>query len=213
MKKIILILVVIVSLLLSCTMIASAEVLFGLTAETGNTDFTANYKSVLSGLPDVSKSTNALVLDSNFNLLGTHINVEYSKNDMNNNKTYSTAGVKVGWEFGPDILTLKVFGGYQEYVFSDTLDNSFTSLVGGLGVESKVAVFTFYGSALIPIETHFTNSAQKDNNASLSYVLLGASYAPLPFVDLCVNYRAMSADSNVLKISSTGYTVGVKISF
>jgi hypothetical protein len=212
MKKIILILVVIVSLLLSCTMIASAEVLFGLTAETGNTDFTANYKSALP-LPDVSKSTNALVLDSNFNLLGTHINVEYSKDDMNNNKTFSTAGVKVGWEFGPDILTLQVFGGYQEYVFSDTLDNSFTSLVGGLGVESKVAVFTFYGSALIPIQTNFSNGAQKDDNASLSYVLVGATYSPLPFVDLCVNYRAMSADSNVLKISSTGYTVGVKISF
>ena len=207
--RVIMIIILAISLLFSYTVIASAEVLFGVSAETGQTDFSADYSSIL---PDVSKSPNLLILNGDLNLILVHIYLEYGTADMDQ-CSFSTTGLRAGWEFGPSILNAKVFAGYQQYVFTDKIDHAYASIVGGLGIESKIDKFTFYGTTLIPVTTRYSNGASEDDSASLSYLNLGVAYAPIPMVDFFVNYRTMKAESNIVDISSNGYTAGAKVSF
>ena len=207
--KVITVIILAISLLFSYAVIASAEVLFGVSAETGKTDFSADYRSSST---DVSKSPNILILNGDVNLLLVHIYLEYGTADMGQH-SFSTTGLRAGWEFGPCILKAKLFAGYQQYVFTDTIDNTYASFVGGLGISSKIDKFTFYGTTLIPVVTRFSNGLDTDNNASLNYLNLGVAYAPLPLVDLFVNYRNLKADSDFVDISANGYTMGAKISF
>jgi hypothetical protein len=207
--RVIVVIILAISLLFSYVTIASAEVLFGVSAETGRTDFSADYRSSLT---DVSKSPNILILNGDVNLLLVHIYLEYGTADMEQ-RSFTTTGLKAGWEFGPSILKAKVFAGYQQYVFTDTIDNTYASLVGGLGIESKIDKLTFYGTTLIPVVTRFSNSSDTDNGASLNYLNLGVAYAPLPLIDLFVNYRTLKANSDFLNISANGYTMGAKFSF
>jgi hypothetical protein len=207
--RVILVIILAISLLFSYAVIASAEVLFGVSAETGKTDFSADYSS---GLTDVSKSPNILILNGDLNLLLVHIYLEYGTADMDQ-CSFSTTGLNAGWEFGPSILKAKVFAGYQQYVFTDTIDNTYASFVGGLGIASKIDKFTIYGTTLLPVATRFSNGSDTDNDADLSYLTLGVAYAPIPLIDLFINYRTLKANSDYVDIATDGYTMGAKVSF
>jgi hypothetical protein len=202
-------------LLFSCCAIASAELLFGVSLETGQSDFSANYDN--SALTDISESTNPLTLNGEINLLMTRIFVEYSKADLDNSSFYGL-GLRTGWEIGPDILKAKFSAGYQGYTFNDhdlpaNRNNAYHSLVAGVGVESKIANLTFYGNTLLPLVTNYSNGSHTDNGASLDYLCIGVAYSPLPTIGLFANYRKVGAESDVLSLDSSGYSVGAKFSF
>lgn len=215
MKKFTMVIVLIVCLLFTVSVIVSAEMLFGVSAETGPTNLTADY--LLGTTYDVTKSPNMLILNGNLNLLGTHIDLEYGSSNMDI-ATFSTASLRVGWELGLKVLKVKLSGGYHQFQFADSRlspvgNNLYASVGGGLGVESKIDKFTIQGMVFVPVYTHYTNGGIEDSKASLSYASVGVAYAPLPLFDVLVNYRAMKADSTVLSLLSTGYSVGVKFSF
>jgi hypothetical protein len=215
MKKIALAIVLTIGLLLSFAMTASAEILFGASGEIGGTDFKADYAS--SSSSDVSDSPTQFFLNGSLNLLGTHISLECSDVDADHFQ-FSTIDFRVGWQLGLDIFKVKAFGGYERFRFSDDAltanqDNTYSSVVGGVGFESKIKKVTFSASALIPVATRFSNDAIDDDDADLKYLKVGIAYAPLPLVDLFVNYRDLKGESEVVDITAQSYTAGVKISF
>jgi hypothetical protein len=219
LKKIAIILFLTISLLFSFASLASAEILFGVTAETGSMDFSTTYKGSYAGLAqNVSETPNMVMLTGDFNLLLLHIGLEYGTADVGHGSTFTTGTVKAGWEFGLPILKAQLYGGYQVYglTHEDGVqlgDSTFSSLIAGLGFESNIADFTFYGNTYFPLWTKYSAGSIDDNNADLSYLKVGVAYAPIPFVDLFVDYRKMKAESKVMKLDADGYSFGVKLSF
>jgi hypothetical protein len=214
MKKVIVPIITAI-LLFSCSAGASAEILFGASAETGHSDFSADYRD--AGRADVSGSPTPLILNGEINLLLTRIFAEYSRADLDHS-SFSGFGLRAGWEIGPQILRARLSAGYQGYTFNDqnlaaNRNNTYRSLVAGIGVESTIAGVTISGETLLPLFTEFSNGSHTDNGASLDYLRIGAAYSLLPAVDLFVNYREMGAKSDVVTLDSSGYSAGVKFSF
>lgn len=227
MKKLAIILILTFSLLLSFATLASAELLFGVTAETGPSDFSVNYKDSYKttysvfGVDDISKSPSQVTFTGDLNLLLVHIGAEYSTADLGKDGTFSTATVKAGWELGLPIVTLQLYGGYQAYTLTkgDSIsnpkfgDSAYWDLFASVGAEVNLIDINVYANANIPIYSQFSNGVDDDNSASMGYLKVGVSYAPIPFVDLFVDYRKMDAESKVMKLTSEGYNVGVRLSF
>jgi hypothetical protein len=214
MKPVIVPIIAAILLFSRCT-VASAELLFGVSAETGQSDFTADYRD--TGSADVSKSSAPLTLNGEINLLLTRIIAEYSQANPDHS-TFSGFGLRSGWEIGPEIFKAKLSAGYQRYVFSDrnlsaNRHNTYRSLVAGVGVETKIAGVTIYGNTLLPLITEYSNGSHTDNGADLDYLCIGVAYCPLPTVDLFINYRTIGAKSDVVTLDSSGYSAGVKFSF
>jgi hypothetical protein len=202
-------------LVFSCCAGASAEILFGVSAETGHSDFSADYRD--ADRADVSKSPAPLILNGEINLLMTRIFAEYSRANLDHS-SFSGFGLRTGWEIGPQILKARLSAGYQGYTLNDqnlavNRNNTFRSLVAGIGVESKIAGITISGETLLPLFTEFSNGSHTDNGADLDYLRIGVAYSFLPTVDLFVNYREMGTKSDVVTLDSSGYSAGVKFSF
>lgn len=227
MKKFAIIFILTFSLLLSFATLASAELLFGVSAETGPSDFSVNYKAPYNakylpyGVTDISKSPTQVTLTGDLNLLLIHIGAEYSTADVGNGSTFSTAAIKAGWDLGLPILSFQLYGGYQAYTLThgNTVtslslgDSAYWDLFASVGVKASLADVSIYGNANIPIYSQFDNGIDEDNSASMSYLKVGVSYAPIPFIDLFADYRKMEAESKVMKLSSDGYNFGVRLSF
>jgi hypothetical protein len=212
MKKLMM-LVLTFGLLFSYAGLASAELLFGASAETGRFDFTADYDSGA----DYSDSANTVMLNGELNLMVTRLYLEYGHTNLDS-ATFSSYGLKTGWELGPGILKAQLFGGLQGYRFED--DNrpdlrrtSVTGLVGGAGVESKLGKVTFYGSVMLPLLVRATNERDTDNSSKLTNIGLGVSYSPLPLLDIFVNYRKIKVEADFETLESHGYSLGAKLSF
>ena len=210
--KTVLVIILSLCLLFSMTALASAEILFGASAETGAAAFSANY---------ASKSAGIYVVDGNFNLLGTHVRLEYGVSDLNPYK-FTTSSVKVGWGFGIPTglvdLEGEVFGGYHRFVFTDNAmptggENTYGSWLGGVMLQTRINRLTLSGAFSLPLKTNYSNGVTEDPNAGLNDLVLGVSYSPIPLVDLFVNYRSFHAGSTVINLAAQGYTLGAKISF
>jgi hypothetical protein len=225
-KKSAIILILTFLLLLSFATLASAEVLFGVTAETGPMDLTTNVKGdynsygVYDGMDNISSTPNMVTLTGDLNLFLIHIGAEYGTGDAGHGSTFSTATVKAGWDFGLPVLSFSLFGGYQAMtltksdVASTSLDNcAYWDLFAGLGAQASLGPISIYGTTNIPIYGRYRDGVNSDNSASIDYYKLGVSYAPIPFVSLFVDYRKMEADSKVMKLESDGYQFGVCLSF
>lgn len=202
-------------LLLAWTLNASAEILLGGSLEVGRNDFTAAYNSGLVG--GVSKSADTLGFNGALNLLGTHIGLEYTRSAMDD-YSFATAGLRVGWELGPELLKVKPFAGYEEYYFkNETLaaggDNTYASPVAGLELAARLGKWALSGTGCLPLQTRYSNGIIHDDHADLRYLKFGLTYSPLPLLDLFLRYRSLSADSKVVDITAKGYTVGAEISF
>jgi hypothetical protein len=213
--KIVVIPIITAVLLFSCCAVAFAERLFEASVETGQSDFSANYRD--TGPADVSESPAPLILNGELNLLMTRIMAEYSRANLEHS-AFSGLGLRAGWEIGPKILKAKLSAGYQEYTFNDRSlpahrNNTYRSLVAGIGVASQIAAVTVYGNTLLPLITDYSNGSHTDNGASLNYFCIGVAYSPFPTVDLFVNYRDTGAKSDVVILDSSGYSAGVKFSF
>lgn len=213
--KTLLIIALSLGLLFSLATLASAEILFGLSAETGSAAVSADYSAPASG--DVSKSAGITFVNGNFNLLGTKIRLEYGVSDLSPYKL-TASKVRIGWDIGLTALKAEVFGGYQQFVFTDdTLpngnQNNCWSLIGGVRLESRINRFTVSGAAVLPLKSYYNNGVREDYNAGLNDWSLGVSYSPMPLVDLFINYRAWQANSQVVNLGVQSYTVGAKISF
>jgi hypothetical protein len=206
------IIILAITLLFSFAAIVSADAAFGVSAETGNIDFSAKYDHNTS--PEVSKSPDLLILNGDLNLVLVHIYLEYATADMDPH-SFTATGLKAGWEFGPSILKAKVFAGYQQYVYTEShnVDYTYASAVVGLGIESKINNLTFYATTLIPAFSSLSIDGASGIDATLYYLNYGIDYAPIPFIDIFVNYRSLKATSDYLDISSKGYTMGAKVSF
>lgn len=204
-----------IGLTLGISSCAAAEILFGVSGEIGQADIDVDYRSEPN---DFSDSPTQFALTGNLNLLGTHVDLTLGKADMDE-RQLSTVDLRIGWELGLDLLKVRAFGGGQYYRFTDdtlpvnSRENTFTSLVVGAGVQSKIKDFTFYGTAILPLKTRFENDSLKDNDADLSLFEAGIEYAPIPFVDVFLKYRTMSAESDFLTLDSDSYTIGLKLSF
>lgn len=203
-------LVLAISLLLSYSVIASAEV-FKISGETGKIDFDGNYDT-LPG--DVSSSPNMLTLDGEFNLFVFRVGLEAGFADFDDYKFASTQ-VRLGWKLGIKTIKVVAFGGYQAYVFTDQsvidLAHTYSGLVGGAGVEWQLTdMVKVYGTTLIPIDASYSNGSTS-GDASLNYLKVGAAFTPLPLVDFFINYRSMGAGSDVVDISSRGYSLGLTV--
>ncbi len=230
MKKLASILILTFSLLLSFATLASAELLFGVSAEAGPSDFSVNYKEPFKTnynstpgytVDNISKSPTQVTLTGDLNLLLIHIGGEYSTADMGKDGTFSTATIKAGWELGLPIVSLQLYGGYQAYTLTkgDSIsnpslgDSAYWDLFASVGAKVSLADISVYANANIPIYAKFSNGIDDDSSPSMSYLKAGISYAPIPFVDLFVDYRKMEAESKVMKLSSDGYNFGVRLSF
>jgi hypothetical protein len=216
MKKFMIVLILTLCLIFSCASLASAEILFGVSAETGSIDFSTTSNGSY-GYPDVSKSPNMVTLTGDLNLILLHIGLEYGTADVGGGSTFTTSTIKAGWEFGLPILKAQLYGGYQVYgVTHDNLaigDSSYASLIAGLGFESKIANITLYGNTYIPLMAEYKDDLNEDDDADLSYFKVGIAYAPIPFIDLFVDYRKMEAESKYMDLSADGYNFGVRFSF
>jgi hypothetical protein len=221
-RKFAIALILTLSLLLSFASLASAELLFGVTAETGSPDLTMNYKGVYTAYgTDISATPNMITLTGDLNLFLIHIGAEYGTGNAGDGATFSEAMIKAGWEIGLPIVSVQLYGGYQAYTLTKSDSNSTPSLGDsaywdlfvGLGLQASLANFSVYGNVNFPIYAQFSNGITDDDNASMNYLKVGVSYAPIPFVDLFVNYRKMDAESTVMKLASDGYNFGVKLSF
>ncbi len=208
MIKILVTIIFCICLISSYSTAASAEVLFGASAETGPIDVKADYDSG----SDLSISPNMLTLYGEANLLVMRIGLEYGKAEKGS-YSITTTNFKAGWELGPKVLKAKLYGGYYQYIFSDSRDNTYSSLAGDFGLESKIGKWTFYGDKVIPLTTRFDNGDSSDNSAGFNSITYGIAYSPVPFVNLFVNYRNVNAESDVLDVSSHGYSVGAKVYF
>ncbi|MCL6589356.1 MAG: hypothetical protein K6U80_05310 [Firmicutes bacterium] len=206
--KIVLLFVLTAGLLFSCAAVAGAELLFGVSAETGVTGFSADY----SILPDVSGNPGIFILTGDLNLFLVHITAEYGTAELGPDSIY-LAALKAGWEFGPGLLKAKLYGGYRAFGFKDDLAHAFGALVASLGVESKLGKFKIYGDTEIPVVALYTNGITEESNAALSCLNAGVSFAPLPLLDVFINYRAITAGSSFVALSATGTTYGVRFSF
>jgi hypothetical protein len=216
-KKAAIIFILSLALLLSFTALASAEILFSASAEAGPSDFSVDYKPGYA-YSDISKSPTQVTLTGDLNLFLIHIGAEYSTADVGNDATFSTAAIKAGWDLGLPILSFQLYGGYQAYTLTHgnvtALDNSvYWDLFASVGVQASLADISFYATTNIPLYCKFDNGVDKDDSASMDYLKVGVSYAPIPFVDLFVDYRKIEADSKVMKLSSDGYNFGVRLSF
>jgi predicted porin len=208
-------LVLTLGLLFSCARLASAELLFGASAEMGESDFTALYSS--SGYADFSDSARTVMLNGELNLVATRLYLEYSQTDLAQ-ASFSSYGLKTGWELGPGILKAQILGGLQGYEFEDDHNSAWGStsvigLVGGAGLESKVGKVKFSGSVLAPLLIRATNDRKTDNSASITNFGVGVSYALLPMLDVFLNYRNIKVESDFLTLESRGYSLGAQLSF
>ncbi|HEX3045146.1 MAG TPA: hypothetical protein VHY08_10345 [Bacillota bacterium] len=209
--KIALLLVLTAGLLFSCAVMAGAEMLFGVSAETGTLDFSADISAPVA--ENVSETPSMIILTGDLNLLLIHINAEYGTAEMGKDSLY-LAGLKAGWELGPSILKAKLYGGYRAYGFTRGITaHAFGGLVANLGVESKLGNLKIYGDTEFPLVIRYTNGITDETGAAVSYLNLGVSYAPLPLLDVFVNSRAMTANSSKADLSVTGTTLGVRFSF
>jgi len=225
-KRSAIILILTFLLLLSFATLASAEVLFGVTAETGPMDLKTTIKSdyaaayQLDGVNNISSTPTMVTLTGDLNLFLIHIGAEYGTGDAGHGSTFSTATVKAGWDFGLPVLSFSLFGGYQGMTLtksnsaSASLDDcAYWDLFAGLGAQASLGPISIYGTTNIPIYGRYRDGVNSDNSASIDYYKLGVSYAPIPFVNLFVDYRKMEADSKVIKLESDGYQFGVGLSF
>jgi hypothetical protein len=208
MARIVLLIVLTTALLFSFAVTAGAEMLFGVSAEGGALDFDADS----TYFSDISETPSIIIVTGDLNLLLVHITAEYGTAELGSDAFY-LAAVKAGWELGPGIFKAKLYGGYRAYGFTETLPHVFGGLVGSLGVESKLGKFKIYGDMEIPLVIWYTNGLVRETDASLSYLNLGASFAPLPLIDVFVNYRTLSAESGYMSFSAAGTTFGVRFSF
>ncbi len=224
MKKAAIILILSLALLLSFATLASAELLFGVSAATGPSDFSVDYKPGYNyggTVSDISKSPSQVTLTGDLNLLLIHIGAEYSTADMGKSGTFSTATVKAGWELGLPLVSFGLYGGYQAYTLTKGSsinnpslgDSAYWDLFASVGAKVSLADISVYATTNIPLYAEFSNGITDDDSASMTYLKAGVSYAPIPFVDLFVDYRKMEGDSKVMKLSSDGYNFGVKLSF
>lgn len=214
MKKL-LVLVLTLGLLISSASLVSAEVLFGVSAETGEVDFSAVYGG--DAAHDFNESSKMLMLNGELNLVLTRLYFEYSRTELDQ-ASFSSYGLKTGWEVGPGILKAQLLGGLQGYRFEDDTypdlgRNSVIGLVGGVGLESKIGPVKIYGSALVPLLVRSSSDLDTDNSSGIENYCVGLSYAPLPLVDIFANYRRIKVESDFLQLKSEGYSVGAKLSF
>ncbi len=227
MKKAAIIFILSLALLLSFATLASAELLFSASAGAGPSDFSVNYKEpyktnyASGGIGDISKSPTQLTLTGDLDLFLIRIGAEYSTADMGKSGTFSTATIKAGWELGLPLVSFGLYGGYQAYTLTKGSsisnaslgDSAYWDLFAGVGAKVSLADISIYASTNIPLYCEFDNGINKDDSASMTYLKAGVSYAPIPFVDLFVDYRKMEGDSKVMKLSSDGYNFGVRLSF
>ena len=214
MKKLMVLFVTMI-MLFSYATLASAELLFGVSAETGKVDFSADYAGGSEN--DFTESPKTVMLNGELNLVLTRVYLEYGQTDLERG-SFSSYGLKTGWELGPGILKAQLLGGLQGYKFEDDKlaalgSNSVIGLVGGVGLESKIGNLKIYGSALIPLLVRFSSDIDTDNSAGIENYCIGISYAPIPMLDIFANYRNTVVESKFLTLESEGYTVGAKISF
>jgi hypothetical protein len=208
------------ALLGSCATLASAEMLFGVGASTGQTDFTASYSGTLSSLNGTDDESSSLSANLEVNLFLTRIYIDASKTSFSDSNLYKL-GVSAGWELGPDILRLNLFAGGKGYIFEDRSNaadvrNVFYALGGGAGVESKLGNLKIYGKVFIPVFIKYTNeylaANDSDSDAEMTYLEAGLSFSTVPFVDIFVNYHKESGTADVMEFDSTTYSAGVRIS-
>jgi hypothetical protein len=222
MYKMILVSVLTFGLLSSWASVVSAEMLFGIGAATGQTDFTAEYRGTYAtyGLQGTSDKQNSLTANLELNLFLTRIYIDASKTSFSDSNFYKLA-VSAGWELGPDILQLNLFAGGKGYIFEDRSNaadvrNVFYALGGGLGVESELGKLKLYGNVFLPVITKYTNEYingdEDDSSPNMSYLEAGLSYTTVPFVNIFVNYRKESATADVMKFDSTTYSAGIRVS-
>jgi hypothetical protein len=223
MLKTMLVTVLTFGLLGSCAAVASAEMLFGVSAATGQTDFTASYSgSTFGSLNSTDDKVSSLTANLELNLFLTRIYIDASKASFSDSDFYKV-GVSAGWELGPDILRARLFAGGKGYVFEDRSNaagdvrNVFYALGGGGGVESKLGNLKIYGNVFIPVITKYTNEyiygKEDDSSPDMSYVEAGLSFSTVPLVDIFVNYHKESATAdNMFKFDATTYSAGVKVS-
>jgi hypothetical protein len=224
MLKMMMVTVLTFGLLGSCAAVASAEMLFGVSAATGQTDFTCSYSGAYAtaGLTGTDDKADSLAANLELNLFLTRIYIDASKTSFSGSNFYKV-GVSAGWELGPDILRARLFAGGKGYVFEDRSNaagdvrNVFYALGGGGGVESKLGNLKIYGNVFIPVITKYTNEyiygKEDDSSPDMSYVEAGLSFSTVPLVDIFVNYHKESATAdNMFKFDATTYTAGVKVS-
>jgi hypothetical protein len=228
-KKLAIVFILTLSLLLSFASLAAAEVLFGVTAETGPSDFSLNYQEKGgyateyhgAGVDDISASPNMITMTADINLFLIRLAAEYGYGDVGKGATFSNATIKAGWDIGLPLVTVQLYGGYQAYTLThgdsaDSLslgDSAYWDLFGSLGLQTGFGPISIYANENFPLYCNFDNGVDSDSSASMNYFKAGISYAPLPFIDLFVDYRKMDAESKVMKLESDGYNFGVKISF
>jgi hypothetical protein len=223
MLKTMLVTVLTFGLLGSCAAVASAEMLFGVSGSTGQTDFTASYSGGTFGsLKSTDDKASSLSANLELNLFLARIYIDASKTTFSESNFYKI-GVGAGWELGPDILRVNLYAGGKGYIFEDRSNsagdvrNVFYALGGGGGVESKLGNLKIYGNVFIPVITKYTNEYiygnEDDSSPDMTYLEAGLSLSTVPFVDIFVNYRKESATAdNVFKFDSTTYSAGVKVS-
>lgn len=212
MKKMIVFVLTMV-LLFSYATLASAELVFGVSGETGPVDFTVEEQNAAA----TTESTDLQMVNAELNLVITRLYLEYSQADLSGG-SFKSYGLKTGWELGPKFLRAQILGGLQGY---DYLDDDyaalgsmqFLGLVGGAGVESKWGKVKFYGSALMSVAGRSTSNTEDDNATKIQNFCAGISYNPLPMLELFGNYRMIDVKSDFIKLDYKGYTGGVKVSF
>jgi hypothetical protein len=221
--KMLLMMVLAIVLLGSYATMASAEMLFGVGASTGRTDFTAEYRGeyvTTFGLTGTSDKQDSLSANLELNLFLARIYIDASKTTFSDSNFYKLA-LSAGWELGPDILQLNLFAGGKGYIFEDRSNaadvrNVFYALGGGLGVESQLGGLKIYGNVFIPVITKYTNEYiygdEDDSSPDMSYVEAGLSYSTVPLVSIFINYRKESATADVMKFDSTTYSAGIRVS-
>lgn len=225
MLKMVLATVLTFGLLGSWAAVASAEMLFGVSAATGRTDFSCSYSGdyATAGLTGTNDKADSLAANLELNLFLTRIYIDASKTSFSDSNFYKI-GVSAGWELGPDILRARIYAGGKGYIFEDRnasnpadVHNVFYALGGGAGLESKLGNLRVYGNVFVPVFSKYTNEVVygngEDTNPEMNYVEAGLSLSTVPFVDIFVNYRKENATAdNMFKFDSTTYSAGVKVS-
>jgi hypothetical protein len=226
MLKMMLVIVLTFGLVGSCAAVASAEMLFGVSASTGRTDFTGSYSGAYGAggfnLKSVDDKADSLTANLELNLFLTRIYIDASKTSFSDSNFYKL-GVSAGWELGPDLLRARLFAGGKGYIFEDRSNavdvrNVFYALGGGAGVESKLGNLKVYGNVFIPVFAKYTNEVVygngDDSSPDMEYLEAGLSLSTVPFVEIFANYRKENCTAdNIFEFDSTTYSAGVKVSF